>query len=144
LVTVAARAIAYTAFVPRHRCGANREARTLEFYYHEIDNRVLILRADGGLNSDNAGQFVADLEKLVDAGLTKIIVDCTSMEHISSYGIGMLLRLHKRLARHGGDVKLAAVHSGLVRVLQMARVEQLFELYPDVNRARLAFRPMEQ
>jgi len=116
----------------------------VDFYYHEVDNTVLILRADGGINADNAGRFVADLETLVDAGLTKIIVDCTSLEHISSYGIGVLLRLHKRLARHGGDVKLAAVHSGLVRVLQIARVEQLFELYPDVNRARLAFRPMDQ
>lgn len=112
----------------------------MDFYYHEVDSSVLVLRADGGINADNAGQFVADLEKLVDAGLTKIIVDCTGLEHISSYGIGVLLRVHKRLATHGGDVKLAGVHSGLVRLLQMARVDDYFDLYPDVNRARLAFR----
>jgi anti-sigma B factor antagonist len=115
----------------------------VEFYYHEVDNSVLVLRADGGINADNAGQFVADLEKLVEAGLTKIIVDCTGLDHISSYGIGVLLRVHKRMARHGGDVKLAGLHSGLVRLLQIARVDSLFELYPDVNRARLAFRPAE-
>jgi anti-anti-sigma factor len=113
----------------------------LEFYFHELDNSVLILAADGGINADNASQFVSDLEKLVDAGIRKIIVDCSQLEHISSYGIGMMLRLHKRLARHGGDVKFAGVHSALVRVLQIARVDTLFEFYPDVNRARLAFRP---
>jgi anti-anti-sigma factor len=113
----------------------------VEFYFHELDNSVLILAADGGINADNAGQFVGDLEKLVDAGIRKIIVDCTHLEHISSYGIGVILRLHKRLAQHGGDVKLAAVHSGIVRLLQIARVDSLFDLYPDVNRARLAFRP---
>jgi anti-sigma B factor antagonist len=115
----------------------------VDFFYHEIDRDVLILRADGGINADNAGQFVNDLEKLVEAGLIKIIVDCTGLEHISSYGIGVLLRVHKRLARHGGDVKLAGVHAGVVRVLQMSRVDEFFELYPDVNRARLAFRPPE-
>src|SRR3954470_16140330 len=104
----------------------------MEVYYHEIDHRVLILRADGGINHDNAAQFVTDLEKLVDAGLTKIIVDCGGLEHISSYGIGVLIRLHKRLARHGGDVKLAGVHSALATVMRIARVDMLFNLYPDV------------
>jgi anti-sigma B factor antagonist len=80
------------------------------------------------------------LEKIVDAGLRRIIVDCSGLDHISSFGIGVLLRVHKRLARHGGDVKLAAIHNGLVRVLQIARVDSMFEIYPDVNRARLAFR----
>jgi anti-anti-sigma factor len=113
----------------------------MEFYYHELDNSVVILAADGGINADNASQFVTDLEKLVDAGIRKIIVDCSHLDYISSYGIGMLLRLHKRLQRHGGDVKFAGVHLAIVRILQIARVDALFDLYPDVNRARLAFRP---
>lgn len=115
----------------------------MEFYYHDIDKDVLILRADGGINKENAPEFVRDLEKLVDAGLTKIIVDCERLDHISSFGIGVILRVHKRLAQHGGNVKLASVHSGLVRLLQIARVDELFDIYPDVNRARLAFRPPE-
>ena len=113
----------------------------MEFYYDELERDVLILRADGGINADNAGQFVGDLEKLVDAGIRKIIVDCAHLEYISSYGIGMLMRLHKRLARHSGDVKFAGVHSAVVRLLQIARVDSLVDFYPDVNRARLAFRP---
>ena len=116
----------------------------MEFYYHELDNSVLILRADGGINADNAAQFVADLEKIVDAGLRKIIVDCAGLDHISSYGIGVLLRVHKRLAGHGGDVKLAGIHTGLVRLLQIARMDAIFEIYPDVNRARLAFRARDE
>jgi len=119
-----------------------RELAGVDFYYHELDNSVLILRADGGINADNAAQFVGDLEKIVDAGIRKIIVDCTGLDHVSSYGIGMMVRLHKRLARHGGDVKLAGLHSTLVRVLQIARMDAYFDIYPDVNRARLAFRPL--
>ena len=52
----------------------------MEFYYDELERDVLILRADGGINADNAGQFVGDLEKLVDAGIRKIIVDCAHLE----------------------------------------------------------------
>ncbi len=112
----------------------------MEFYYHELDHSVLILSADGGLNSDTATDFVSKLESLVDAGLTKIIVDCTNLTFISSYGIGVLVRLHKKLAKHGGDVKIAAAHSLVLQVLNAVRMGKLFGIYPDVNQARLAFR----
>lgn len=113
----------------------------MEFYFEDIDERTVIVRADGGLNRDTAMQFVSELEKLIDGGLRRIVVDCGGLDYISSYGLTLLLRLHGRLARLGGDVKLAAVQSKVVEVLALLRVDQVFEIYPDVNRATLAFRP---
>jgi len=115
----------------------------MEFYHDEIDNDVLILVADGGLNTDTADQFITDLEKLVDAGVRKIIVDCGKLTYISSFGLGVLLRLHKRLQQHGGDVKLASIEGIVPQALQLTRLDKFFEIYPDVNRARLAFRPKD-
>ena len=112
----------------------------MEFYFHELDRSVLIIAADGGLNADTAGEFVRQLETLVDAGLRQIIVDCTRLHFISSYGIGVLLKIHNKLARHGGDVKIAAAPSRVLQVLTLMRMGQVFQIYPDVNRARLAFR----
>jgi len=113
----------------------------MEFYYHEIDRDVMVLGADGGLNGDTAADFVQQLESLVDAGCTKIIVDCSKLEHINSYGIGLLVRLHKKLALHGGDVKIAAPKSIVMGALTVTRMGKLFDIYPDVDQARLAFRP---
>ncbi len=119
-------------------------AATMEFRYDEIENDVLILVADGGLNADTADQFMRGIEKLVDAGLRKIIIDCSELEHISSYGIGILVRLHKHMKRQGGDVKVSGVKGLIAQVLQVTRISDLVQLYPDVNRARLAFRPTEE
>ena len=115
----------------------------MEFFYHELDKDVLILSADGGLNADTADQFVRQLESLVDAGVGKIIVDCTRLDYISSYGIGVLVRLHNKLAKHGGDVKVAAPHSRVLQALTLMRMGEVFSIYPDVDRARLAFRPKD-
>ena len=112
----------------------------MEFFFHELDKSVLILRADGGLNADTAKEFVGQLEKLVDAGITKLIVDCTHLEYISSYGIGVLAGLHHKLAKHGGDVKVAGPQSRVLQALTVARMGKIFEIYSDVDRARLAFR----
>ena len=47
----------------------------MEIYYHSVDKDILILSADGGLNADNADWFVSELEKLVQAGIRKLIVE---------------------------------------------------------------------
>ena len=116
----------------------------MEFYYDEIDGDVLIIGADGGLNAQTADQFATSIEKLVDAGLKKIIVDCAKLDYISSYGLGVLIRLHRRMKRHGGDVKIASVKSLIAEVLAITRVNTFLDIYPDVNRARLAFRPKQE
>jgi anti-sigma B factor antagonist len=118
-------------------CG---QGAPIEFYYHEVDRDVLVLRADGGLNADTADSFILQLEKLVEAGLNKIILDCTNLDYISSYGVGVLLRLHKKLKKSGGDVKIAAAKSIVLKALTILRMASMFDVYDDVDRARLAFR----
>src|SRR4051812_21824826 len=113
----------------------------MEFYYHELDRSVLILSADGGLNADTARDFVSQLEALIDAGVTRMIIDLTNMSYISSYGIGVLVRLHSKLAKRGGHVKFASPQSPILKALNVVRLGKMFEMYPDVNQARLAFRP---
>ena len=112
----------------------------MELFYHELDKSVLILSADGGLNADTAADFVKQLESLIDVGVKKIIVDCTSLSYISSYGAGVLIRLHNKLSKLGGDVKIAAANSPVLKALGVMRITKVFDIYPDVNQARLAFR----
>ncbi len=113
----------------------------MEFSYDEIDGDVLIIRADGGLNADTAATFLHDIEALLRAGLRKIIVDCERLEVISSAGVGALIRLHRLAADHDGEVKIAGAGGVIVQVIRLMRLESLFSMEPDVNRARLAFRP---
>jgi len=116
----------------------------MEFYYDEIDRDLLVLAADGGLNAETADQFVLSIEKLVDAGLRKIIVDCSKLTYISSYGLSVLIRLHKRMKKHGGDVKVCCIGGIVPQVLQLTRLDKLFDIHSDLSRARLAFRPPDE
>ncbi len=40
----------------------------MEFYYKNVDDGVLVLSADGGLDKGTAEQFVGELLKLVESG----------------------------------------------------------------------------
>jgi len=113
----------------------------MQLYFHDRDRDLLILSADGGLNASTAPEMLAELERLIESGTRKIIVDCANLDYISSYGIGVLIRLHKKLAKSGGDVKFSSIRSTVVQILHVARIDRLFEIYPDIDQARLAFRP---
>jgi anti-sigma B factor antagonist len=112
----------------------------MEFYFRDTDRDVLILRADGGLDSHNSDQFTTELQRLVDAGARKLVVDCSPLGYVSSVGIATLIRIHKRLADYGGNVKLAAVRPPLFRLLDITRLNQVFHIYPSVEQAIAAFR----
>ena len=111
----------------------------MEFYYHDVDKDVLILSADGGLCAETAEQFVEELNRFVDLGMRKLIVDCTRLTHLSSYGMGILVRLRKRLAQQGGNVKLAAVPGVVARVIRLVRLDRVFQIFPTVDAALRSF-----
>jgi len=115
----------------------------MEFYYRDTDRDVLILRADGGLDSHNAQEFLSQLQRLIEAGARKLLVDCSGLGYLSSFGITTLIRLHKRMAERNGSVKLAAVQSPLFRLLEITRLNQVFHSYPSVEEALKAFREEE-
>jgi anti-sigma B factor antagonist len=116
----------------------------VELYYHDLDQNVLVLGADGGLNSDTANELMKQLEQIVEAGVRKIIVDCTHLDYITSVGIAKLMYLHRRLAGRGGDVRLACVKGALSNILQTVHLNKVFAIYGDVEQARLSFKPPVQ
>ncbi|HLE20714.1 MAG TPA: STAS domain-containing protein [Vicinamibacteria bacterium] len=112
----------------------------MEFYYKNVDDGVLVLSADGGLDRGTAEQFVGELRKIIESGASKIIVDCTQLNYVSLHGLRTLFGLHKALAGHGGDVKVAAVQGKIAGLVAESRLSNVFHVYPYVDRARMAFR----
>jgi anti-sigma B factor antagonist len=113
----------------------------VELAVGEIDGDVLVIRADGGLNQATAGQISEQVSALVAGGVRHVIVDCASLSVLSSTGIGVLLMLHARMKKEGGDVRLCGLRGFVVQVLQLAKLDRMFQLYPDVGQAKLSFRP---
>ena len=112
----------------------------MDFYYHGVERDVLILKADGGIDASNAEEVIAELTRLVETGIRKLIIDCSRLGYISSAGVGVLVRLHKRLQTVGGEAKVAAVHGPGFRLLELTKMAEVFEIYPTVTEALEAFR----
>ncbi len=114
------------------------DGSTMEFYRHDNVSDVLIIEADSSLNTQESGQFVIEIERLIDTTVHRIIIDCTRLEYISSYGMSLLLRLYQRMNTLDGNVTLCAVTGIVPKVLQACKLDHLFEVYSDVNTALAA------
>ncbi len=112
----------------------------MEFYYKNVDEGVLVLSADGGLDKGTAEQFVGELTKIIESGASKIIVDCTKLNYVSLHGLRTLFGLHKKLVDRGGDVRVAAVQGKIAGIVAESRLSSVFHVYRYVDHARHAFR----
>lgn len=112
----------------------------MELYDHGTTEGVLVLAADGGLDHDTAEDFVDEIVGRVEQGTRRLIVDCSHLHRITSYGLGVLLRLHRKFAGNGGRVKLASVDGLVVEILDRTGLAKRFEIYRDLEHALAAFR----
>ncbi|MEO0586426.1 MAG: STAS domain-containing protein [Planctomycetota bacterium] len=112
----------------------------MEINFQEVDDNVLVVNLDGGIDSSTAKELNDAMTKMVDAGFNRIVVDCSKLNYISSLGIGTLVTLHRRLQKRGGDVKLACLYGTVWDVFKISKLDIIFHIFDDVNRARLAFR----
>ena len=57
-----------------------------------------------------------------------VTLDCRSLEYISSAGLGVLLKTHKRLLGTGGKLRLTGVGPHLRDIFTYSGFDQLFEI----------------
>ncbi len=57
-----------------------------------------------------------------------VTLDCKGLEYISSAGLGVLLKTHKRLLASSGKLRLAGVNRHLQDVLRYSGFDQIFEI----------------
>ena len=112
----------------------------MELFPIEQDDDVLVIRAEGGIDGRNADRFLEEVSALVDQGSTRIIIDCSDLEIVSSLGLSSLLRIHSRMRQRGGHVRIAGVKGPVAQVLQLTGLQAVFDLHEDASRAKLAFR----
>lgn len=87
---------------------------------------------------DESGKIIAEgrldaaqaphAQEFLDAITEQCIVDLGKLDYISSAGLGVLLRTHKRLIAGGGGLKLVNVNSHINDIFMYSGFDKLFEI----------------
>jgi anti-sigma B factor antagonist len=67
------------------------------------------------------------------------VLDCSKVQEIDSAGVEMLLECLEMAMKHDGDLKLAAVSPASAIILELMRVDRLFEVFDTAEEASRSF-----
>ena len=95
--------------------------------------RVDVVEVDGRIDSSTAPQFEAAVQKIIDEGRYRIVIDLTKTDYMSSAAFRVLISAHKQVhkgTRHG-DIRLAGAAPKLLETFKLGGFDELFKFYDD-------------
>ncbi|MHB8900110.1 MAG: STAS domain-containing protein [Thermoguttaceae bacterium] len=104
-----------------------------------IDDDILAVLLRGSLDSTTTEDFDREIQRHLDEGRSRIIIDCRYLDNLTSMGIGRLVALQTKLRRKGGAVKLASIYGPAAEVIQLVGLGKILEIYGDLEFARESF-----
>jgi len=94
--------------------------------------RVDLIAVEGRVDSSTAPQLEKALQKIIDAGRYRIVVDLSEADFMSSAGLRALLSALKQVRRFNrGDLRLAGMSSKVKKAFELAGLVVIFEMYDN-------------
>ncbi len=92
--------------------------------------RVDLIEIDGRIDSSTAPQLDQALQKIIQDGRYRIVVDMSETQFMSSAGLRALLSALKQVRRFNrGDVRLASMPDRIQKAFDLAGLLEVFKVY---------------
>ncbi len=99
------------------------------------EHGIVIIDLQGQLDVYNS----SELQKLVNAyisrGLLKFVLNLEKVTYLDSSTISIFLYCSQALERENGKFLLAGLTGAPLEVFEMAKLHEVFDLYPDISSA---------
>ena len=95
---------------------------------------VVVLGLDGRVDASNAGGLEQKILALIDAGETRLVIDCAQLQYMSSAGLRVLLVAAKRLSSTG-KLAIAALNPQIREVFDIAGFSSILDIYRTQDEA---------
>lgn len=94
-----------------------------------------IVTPEGELDHHTAELLSEPLERCVDEGFGRLVVDCSRLEFCDSTGLNVLLGARLKAEAAGGGVHLAGMLPVVARVFEITGAEAVFTVHDDLDSA---------
>lgn len=97
--------------------------------------QVTLVAVNGRVDGTNADRLGAALNGEIESGHTRIVLDLSSVEYMSSAGLREIVLAYKRVQRTEGDVRIVRPSQRVLEVLEVAGLDTVFQIYPTQTEA---------
>lgn len=100
---------------------------------------VIVMQLPEQLKRVEAEAVCRELQPLFEGDRPRLVLDCSLVQDVDSAGIEMLLHCMEETMKRDGDLKLAAVSPVVAVMLELMRVDRLFEIFDTTDEAAQSF-----
>ena len=97
-----------------------------------------VLSLEGALDLHVSPEVRASLRELIDKKPKRLVVDLSNVPYVDSSGLAVLIGAMQSLEHQGGVFMLAGAQEAVRMILESARLDQYFLLFPHVDAALAA------
>jgi anti-sigma B factor antagonist len=104
-----------------------------------LENDLSIVALEGFVDAHTAPQFEDAIQKAVDSGSVRIVVDCEKLNYISSAGLGVFMSFIEEVRDRGGDIKICGLTPKVRHTFEILGFQDIFEMLDDQQTALRRF-----
>jgi len=112
----------------------------MSFFSTKIDDVVIEVVDINRATYKEAEEFRKLLDKDIDNGYSKIIVELSNCRFIDSTFLSTIVTALKKVSKTGGNLKLVGVHSEAQALLELTGTVKVFEIYQNRSEAIESFK----
>lgn len=100
-----------------------------------IENGIAIVTLEGFVDAHTAPQFEDAIQKAVDSGSVRIVVNCEKLNYISSAGLGVFMSFIEEARESGGDIKICCLTPKVKHTFEILGFQDIFDMLDDQQTA---------
>lgn len=94
-----------------------------------------IVSVEGRIDTTNASEFEKPIMTVIEEGCTKLILDCSGLNYISSSGLRVFLVVQKKMSTIKGQFRLSNLQPGIREIFDISGFSSIFSVFPNKEAA---------
>jgi anti-anti-sigma factor len=94
-----------------------------------------VVAVEGRIDTTTAGEFEKSIMEVIEGGCTRLILDCSGLNYISSSGLRVFLIVQKKMTSIKGQFRLYSLQPGIREIFDISGFSSIFSVFPDKDSA---------
>lgn len=100
-----------------------------------VVGNATVITVGGRIDSMNANQLGEALQMEIEGGNSKLVLDLTGVDFMSSAGLREIVSSLKRAKRANGDLRVAGASERLLDIFEMAGLDTILKIFSSQSEA---------
>lgn len=96
---------------------------------------IIILSLNGRLDTMNYALLEKEVNSLIKNNQKDIILDCQSLDYVSSSGLRVLMMALNQVKATGGKFSICNLQPSIIKIFKISGFDRLFDIFPGRDEA---------